>query len=170
MIEPRHGGSRAGTPRSSGRDHAAAQRRLHRTPLPSTLGGVTTPDPRPAGTPGDPLAAGPPYTAPSTPPTTTPGVAPATGSAPTAPQQPPAAPAPTRHTGRTVGRTLAAALLVAVTVLLVLFVMFNTQTVDISLVFTDIEAPLVVALLVAAALGGLVVAFASLLRRARRSR
>ena len=42
-----------------------------------------------------------------------------------------------------------------VTVLLVLFVMFNTQTVDISLVFADIEAPLVVALLVAAGLGGL---------------
>jgi uncharacterized integral membrane protein len=82
---------------------------------------------------------------------------------------PPAA-APARHTGRTVGRTLAAALLVFVTVLLVLFVMFNTQTVDISLVFTDVEAPLVVALLVAAGLGGLVVALASLLRRARRSR
>jgi uncharacterized integral membrane protein len=35
--------------------------------------------------------------------------------------------------------------------------MFNTQTVDISLVFTDVEAPLVVALLIAAVLGGLVV-------------
>ena len=144
---------------------------------------MTAPDPRPAGTPGDPLSSGPPYTAPSAPPGTTPGpaAAPATppGAAaapaptpapPPAPQQPPAAPAPARHTGRTIGRTLAAALLVAVTVLLVLFVMFNTQTVDISLVFTDIEAPLVLALLVAAALGGLVVAFASLLRRARRNR
>jgi uncharacterized integral membrane protein len=59
---------------------------------------------------------------------------------------------------------------VFVTVLLVLFVMFNTQTVDISLVFADVEAPLVVALLVAAGLGGLVVALASLLRRAKRSR
>jgi uncharacterized integral membrane protein len=55
-----------------------------------------------------------------------------------------------------------------VTVVLVLFVMFNTQTVDISLVFTDVEAPLVVALLVAAVLGGLVVGLASLVRRARR--
>ena len=50
------------------------------------------------------------------------------------------------------------ALLVFVTVLLVLFVVFNTQTVDISLVFGDVEAPLVVALLIAAVLGGLVVA------------
>ena len=82
---------------------------------------------------------------------------------------PPAA-APARHTGRTIGRTLAAALLVFVTVLLVLFVVFNTQTVDISLVFTDVTAPLVLALLVAAVLGGLVVALASLLRRARRNR
>jgi uncharacterized integral membrane protein len=132
---------------------------------------VTAPDPRPAGTSGDPLSAGPPYTAPSEPPATAPGAAPATGPAPTpAPQQPPAAPAPARHTGRTIGRTLAAALLVAVTVLLVLFVVFNTQTVDISLVFTDIEAPLVVALLVAAGLGALVVALAGLLRRARRGR
>ncbi len=160
-----------------------ARRRLHRTALPSTLGGVTAPDPRPAGTPGDPLSSGPSYTAPSAPPTTAPGAAPATGQAPAptpapapaptaapAPQQRPTSPAPARHTGRTIGRTLAAALLVAVTVLLVLFVMFNTQTVDISLVFTDIEAPLVVALLVAAALGGLVATLAGLLRRARRSR
>jgi uncharacterized integral membrane protein len=57
-----------------------------------------------------------------------------------------------------------------VTVILVLFVVFNTQTVDISLVFTDVQAPLVVALLVAAALGGLVVELAGLLRRARRGR
>jgi uncharacterized integral membrane protein len=39
----------------------------------------------------------------------------------------------------------------------VLFVMFNTQTVDISLVFTDVRAPLVLALLIAAVLGGAVV-------------
>ena len=57
-----------------------------------------------------------------------------------------------------------------VTVLLVLFVVFNDQTVEISLVFTDVQAPLVIALLVAAGLGGLVVALASLLRRARRGR
>jgi uncharacterized integral membrane protein len=57
---------------------------------------------------------------------------------------------------------------VFVTVVLVLFVMFNTQTVDISLVFTDIEAPLVLALLVAAVLGALVASLAGLLRRARR--
>ena len=124
---------------------------------------MTTPDPRPAGTPADPLSSGPPYTAPSAP------AAGAPGAAPT-PVQPRPAHEPARHTGRTIGRTLAAALLVAVTVLLVLFVMFNTQTVAVSLVFTDIEAPLVVALLVAAVLGGLVVALAGLLRRARRSR
>jgi uncharacterized integral membrane protein len=67
------------------------------------------------------------------------------------------APAAQRNTGRTLGRGLAAALLVFVTVVLVLFVMFNTRTVDISLVFTDVRAPLVVALLIAAALGGAVV-------------
>jgi uncharacterized integral membrane protein len=43
------------------------------------------------------------------------------------------------------------------TVVLVLFVVFNTQTVRISLVFTDVDAPLVLALLIAAALGGAVV-------------
>jgi uncharacterized integral membrane protein len=68
----------------------------------------------------------------------------------------PAGPAPARRTGRTVGRTLALALLLFVTVLLVLFVVFNTQTVDISLVFADVRAPLVLALVIAAILGGLV--------------
>jgi uncharacterized integral membrane protein len=65
---------------------------------------------------------------------------------------------------------LAAALLVFVTVILVLFVIFNTQTVDISLVFADVQAPLVLALVIAAALGGLVVGLAGAALRARRSR
>jgi uncharacterized integral membrane protein len=65
---------------------------------------------------------------------------------------------------------LAAALLVFVTVILVLFVIFNTQTVDISLVFADVQAPLVLALLIAAALGGLVVGLAGVALRARRSK
>ena len=71
----------------------------------------------------------------------------------------PASPAPAagRRTGRTIGRTLALALLLFVTVVLVLFVVFNTQTVDISLVFADVRAPLVVALLIAAALGAAIV-------------
>ncbi len=56
------------------------------------------------------------------------------------------------------------------TVVLVLFVVFNTQTVDISLVFVNVDAPLVVALVVAAALGGLLVWLAGLVRRARRGR
>jgi uncharacterized integral membrane protein len=60
------------------------------------------------------------------------------------------------------------ALLLTVTVILVLFVVFNTQTVDISLVFVDVEAPLVVALLIAAVLGGLVAALAGAVLRARR--
>jgi uncharacterized integral membrane protein len=64
---------------------------------------------------------------------------------------------PRRHTGRTIGRTLALALLLFVTVVLVLFVVFNTQTVDISLVFADVRAPLVLALLIAAALGAAIV-------------
>lgn len=118
---------------------------------------VTTPDPHAAGQSRDPLGTGPV--------TSTPGPAPG-GPAPVAerPQQP----APERHTGRAIGRTLALALLIAVTVLLVLFVVFNTQTVDISLVFVDVEAPLVVALLVAAALGGLFIWLAGLVFRARR--
>ena len=65
---------------------------------------------------------------------------------------------------------MAAALLVFVTVILVLFVIFNTQTVDISLVFADVQAPLVLALVIAAALGGLVVGLAGAALRARRSR
>ena len=77
-------------------------------------------------------------------------------------------PAPSRSTGKTIGRTLALALLTFVTVMLVLFVVFNTQTVDISLVFTDVEAPLVLALVIAAGLGGLLVALAGAVLRARR--
>jgi uncharacterized integral membrane protein len=57
---------------------------------------------------------------------------------------------------------------VFVTVVLVLFVMFNTQTVDISLVFGNVDAPLVLALVIAAALGALLVWLAGLMRRARR--
>ncbi|SOD94593.1 Protein of unknown function [Blastococcus haudaquaticus] len=75
----------------------------------------------------------------------------------TGPDGPAPSTKPSRHTGRTIGRTVAIALLLFVTVVLVLFVVFNTQTVDISLVFTDVRAPLVVALLIAAALGGAIV-------------
>lgn len=75
---------------------------------------------------------------------------------------------PQRHPARAAGRTLALALLLFVTVLLVLFVVYNTQTVEISLVFVDVQAPLVLALLIAAALGGLLVGLAGLVMRARR--
>ncbi len=73
-----------------------------------------------------------------------------------------------RRRGREVGLGLAAALLIFVTVVLVLFVLFNTQTVDVSLVFGNVQAPLVLALVIAAVLGGLVVAMAGLALRARR--
>jgi uncharacterized integral membrane protein len=118
---------------------------------------VTTPDPtaRPvppstpaAGTPalGSLGTGGPPATvAPSTPATTP------------------------RRRSRRVGLTLAAVLLVFVTVVLVLFVISNTQSVRISLVFGDVDAPLVLALALAAVLGGLVVGLWSLVRRSRRS-
>jgi uncharacterized integral membrane protein len=99
---------------------------------------------------------------PSGPPATTPG--PTTPG----PTTPPPATTSGRSTGRTIGRGLAAGLLIFVTVVLVLFVMFNTQTVDISLVFSDVDAPLVLALVIAAALGGLLVWLAGLMRRARR--
>ncbi len=58
----------------------------------------------------------------------------------------------------------------AVTVVLVLFVIFNTQTVAISLVFGDVQAPLVLALVIAAALGGLIVGLAGAAVRARRNK
>ena len=123
---------------------------------------MTTPEPRPAGF--DPLS------------TSSSGLSgqPAGSNAPVAaggPATPAAGPGttkPARSTGRTIGRTLALALLLFVTVLLVLFVVFNTQTVDISLVFTDVQAPLVLALLIAAGLGGLLVALAGAVARARR--
>ncbi|MEX5720466.1 lipopolysaccharide assembly protein LapA domain-containing protein [Geodermatophilus maliterrae] len=70
--------------------------------------------------------------------------------------------------GRTIGRGLALGLLLFVTVILVLFVVFNGQTVQISLVFTDVQAPLVLALVIAAVLGALVAALAGLVSRARR--
>jgi uncharacterized integral membrane protein len=109
---------------------------------------VSTPDPRPAGTPGtDPTLGVPDGERPSPPPARS-----------TGPDGQSASGQPTRHTGKTIGRTLALALLIFVTVVLVLFVVFNTQTVDISLVFTDVRAPLVLALLIAAALGGLIAA------------
>ena len=65
---------------------------------------------------------------------------------------------------------IAAALLIFVTVLLVLFVVFNTQTVEVSLVFADVDAPLVLALVIAAVLGGLVVGLAELALRGRARR
>ena len=125
---------------------------------------MTTPDPRPAGVPGSDPTLGFPGSGPAAPsgsPATTPG--------PSArPAQ--AAPARERHTGRTIGRTVALALLIFVTVVLVLFVVFNTQDVDISLVFGDVNAPLILALVIAAALGGLLVGLAGLVLRARRNR
>ncbi len=87
----------------------------------------------------------------------TPPTAPGPATAPPSPAPRASATDSSRRTGRTIGRTLALGLLVFVTVVLVLFVVFNTQTVDISLVFTDVRAPLVVALLIAAVLGGAIV-------------
>ena len=135
---------------------------------------MSTPDPRPAGTPGSPGEPGT-HGAPGTDPTLS-----SQGARPnpppvrsTGPDGQSSAGQSTRHTGRTIGRTLALALLVFVTVVLVLFVVFNTQTVDISLVFTDVRAPLVVALLIAAVLGGLIAALLNAvmaLRGRRRNR
>ena len=106
---------------------------------------MSTPESRPTGTPGiDPTLSGPLGGERPTPP-------PVASTGPDGPA--PTGAKPRRHTGRTIGRTLALALLLFVTVVLVLFVVFNTQTVDISLVFADVRAPLVLALLIAAALG-----------------
>jgi uncharacterized integral membrane protein len=77
------------------------------------------------------------------------------------------APSTARRRARTTGRTLALALLIFVTVVLVLFVVFNTQTVDVSLVFGNVRLALVVALLLAAVLGGLLVMLATFVVRAK---
>jgi uncharacterized integral membrane protein len=122
---------------------------------------VSTPEPHPHGTPGTDPTLAPIGNRPTQPP-------PATSGEPTAPAPSTTTTKAPRHAGRTIGRTLALALLVFVTVVLVLFVMFNTQTVDISLVFADVNAPLVLALLIAAVLGGLLVALAGAVLRARR--
>jgi uncharacterized integral membrane protein len=120
---------------------------------------VTAPGSDPTQTPPGGLGPTTPATSPrpSGPATTGPSPA-ATGRTPT----------PARSAGRAISRTLALALLLFVTVILVLFVVFNTQTVDVSLVFGNVDAPLVLALLVAAALGGLLVWLAGLVLRARR--
>ena len=111
--------------------------------------GVSTPESRPTGTPGtDPTFSGPLGGERPTPP-------PVASTGPDGPA--PTGAKPRRHTSRTIGRTLALALLLFVTVVLVLFIVFNTQTVDISLVFADVRAPLVLALLIAAALGAAIV-------------
>lgn len=123
---------------------------------------MTGPDRPASGTPRDPLDVGL-GNGPGSPADSGPA---AESAAP--PQQAAPAAQKERHTGRTIGRTLALALLIFVTVLLVLFVVFNGQTVQISLVFTDVQGPLVVALLIAAVLGGLLVWLAGSVRRARR--
>jgi uncharacterized integral membrane protein len=140
----------------------------------------TPPDPRYSAPGTDPLApgttssAGTPYPDTSYSGTTSPGTtSPGTTS--------PGTTSPSRNSpgttsrvgaaGRTIGRGLALGLLLFVTVLLVLFVVFNGQTVEISLVFTDVRAPLVVALLIAAGLGALVAALlGAVLATRRRSR
>jgi uncharacterized integral membrane protein len=117
-----------------------------------------------------------PQTGPAHDPLSTGGFGPTPGAPAPAPAAPPATSPPatsppatsSRSTGKTIGRTLALALLIFVTVILVLFVVFNTQTVDISLVFTDVDAPLVLALVIAAVLGGLFAALAGAVLRARR--
>lgn len=113
---------------------------------------MTAPDPRTTG-PADPLSVG--------------LDRPATSPAPAQPAAP-SGPGRTRQAAGTVGRGLAIGLLVFVTVVLVLFVVFNGQTVRISLVFTDVDAPLVLALLIAAVLGALVGWLTHLLLRTRR--
>ena len=112
---------------------------------------MTGPDPRTPGAPADPLSVG----------LDRPATAPVGEAAP-------AGPGRTRQAGRTIGRSLALGLLLFVTVVLVLFVVFNGQTVRISLVFTDVDAPLVLALLIAAVLGALVGWLSSLVLRTRR--
>lgn len=126
---------------------------------------MTAPDPSARPTGSDPRPAPPPPPPPGSAPA---AQRPAGGAQPSGDDRGASKPAQEKHRGRAIGRTLAAALLVFVTVILVLFVVFNTQSVDISLVFVDVEAPLVLALVIAAVLGGLIVGLASAATRARR--
>ena len=123
---------------------------------------MTNPQVPSTGPAHDPLSTGAFGPAPGTPAPTPAPVAPRTTSAPAATSS--------RSTGKTIGRTLALALLLFVTVILALFVVFNTQTVDISLVFADVQAPQVLALLIAAVLGALVATLAGAVLRRRRNR
>lgn len=116
---------------------------------------MTAPDPRTSGSPSDPLSVG----------LDRPAAAAPQDQAPTTRSS---GPGRTRKAGRTIGRGLALGLLIFVTVVLVLFVVFNDETVPISLVFTDVEAPLVVALLIAAVLGALVSWLLGVVLRTRR--
>ena len=75
-----------------------------------------------------------------------------------------------RSAGRTVNQMLSLLLLVFVTVMLVLFTVFNTQTVQVSLVFGEAQAPLWGALLIAALLGALITALFDAVMRVRRGR
>lgn len=136
---------------------------MRKRPRGHTLPVTTSEPPRPApGVPG--AATTPAPQAPSgTPPTTASLDSGAVGTAP-----PP--PSTARRRARATGRGLFLALLIFVTVVLVLFVVFNTQKVDVSLVFGNVHAPLIIALVVAAALGGLIVGFAMMLRAAARRR
>ena len=89
-----------------------------------------------------------------------------TTSFPTGDPSAPRASTTPKRRGGSLSRTLTGVLLVVVTVVLVLFVVFNTQTVRVSLVFGVVDLPLVLALLAAAVLGALIVALLSI--RARR--
>jgi uncharacterized integral membrane protein len=125
------------------------------------LGGdpLTTPGVQPVPTSGtEPSAGGPPAGSPQ----------PTGGRQTTGGGQPPAA--REHHRVRAASRSLALALLIFVTVVLVLFVVFNTRSTRVSLVFGDVTAPLIVALLIAAVLGGLLVLLATFVTRARVSR
>ncbi len=126
--------------------------------------GVTAPgtpaEPRPSAPGTDPFATGAgPYA------TGGPG---STPPAPAPRGTPPRTTSRARSAGRALGAGLALALLIAVTVVLVLFIVFNGETVPISLVFTDVRAPLVVALLFAAGLGALIALLAATVLAARR--
>ena len=74
---------------------------------------------------------------------------------------------PAKKRGAGISSALSSLLIIALTVILVLFVVFNTQTVQVSLVFVNVDLPLVLALLAAAVLGGLIAALVSFRSRRR---
>ena len=106
-------------------------------------------------------------TTPTTPPAETPAAQPAPDATPQAPPQPPAPPAPAQHTlkrTRISGLWVAVGCFAVILLLLLIFILQNSQKVDISYMGAHGHLPLGVALLFAAVCGVILVVLAGTAR------